>query len=258
MKKELVKEIFVLFIFICITLSSYTQNTLKTKKDTTHTDSVDKANVFVDDPFDDDPFGNISTIDIENVVKFNPIMALMGDIPFYYERKLTKVITAEVALGLTLYNYALLVWDITVEPNADIMDEKKSPGGSFRLGLRLFPFTYSEALQGWYLSPEFTVRSFNAKVSECDSLNGSSLGNYAVKEHRTLKDFRFLMGYQEVYSSSFVLDFYFGVGVRKHGGEIVNCIRDIDVSPIKYRTIEEPVSRVGPLLLMGLKVGFGF
>ncbi|MBN4051273.1 hypothetical protein JYU16_00505 [bacterium AH-315-M05] len=240
-KKKL--KILASITFTVIFGSSYGQ-VLKTESDTVKTT---KIVVFAETDYFED-----SKSDIKNAIKINPLLLIFGDMPIYYERKLSEKFSVEVGIGITFRNYFrdLLFFDF------DDTDIKIKTNISFRGGMRYFAASNGEAISGAYLAPEFAYLKYSKDVSKLDPQTGETTQSYLPEEIQ-YTDFKLIFGYQSLeWAEDFFFDLYIGIGVRKSAEQLVK--REYDSQTNLYKNWIESDNKTKPLIPLGVKISYGF
>jgi hypothetical protein len=247
MKKSIV---YLALVFTFFAEIAYAQRVLKV--DSTNTT---KMNVFDSHQyFDENPAGSF-----KNVIKINPLLIMFGEIPIYYERKITKKLSAEIALGVTLRNY-FLDFNLEDDYSGDVYKENQKTNTSFsyRAALRLYPSSSEEAVIGYYFSPEFLYRKYVISYPYLD-MNQNPTDIY-YDGYTVQSDFKLVFGYQDYIDNNIIFDYYIGVGMRQQARKHLSTEEFYDSNSGSYQYYSEikSASKSVPTISMGLKVGFGF
>ena len=197
-----------------------------------------------------------TAIDSKNHIKINPALAFSGDIPLYYERVINRKFSVEVGVGVTLRNYVQDVFDLV--DDIDPATRKTRIGYSGRATLRYFPDPYYPAPIGWYFFAQVQYKLFENWAKDCDPLTGKSNSNL-LPESKVLTDLRLGFGMQEMLAGErFIIDYYFGLGLRFKETEILICEEQETNPTPKYISFIEKKPETLPNLALGLKLGFRF
>ncbi len=189
----------------------------------------------------------------KNVIKINPLDAISGSFPIYFERVLSNKFSVEVGVGLT----ATSEWNITINQelfeNSDYEGFHKGKTGlMFKIGARYYAGRGDDAPEGTYFALEYQTKNY--KFDAYPIVNGSRFQGALVESSVSNTDLiRILFGYQsEGSSSNFVWDPYIGIGWRKHtfNGwyEEENTSNAIFGEKSEYK----------PIFLIGFKMGIRF
>ncbi len=240
----------------------------KAQKDTSSPASKNKINVFGSDSVN--VFGGYKSKSknspIKNIIKFNPLLFINGDIPIYYERVVNKFMTFEVAPGLTYHDF----WgDIYNEAQTDTFftlpyepNTQYKVGYSFKADVKFFPGK-DNLLDGFYLSPEVGYRHYSANYANYDS-SGNLLSTY-LPGHTNVLDFKAIVGheYESDNVDDFMWDIYVGLGVRYisavyyEEGQGPNAFNAYGYSYQTYDTRMKTLSEWMPTVYLGVKIGIG-
>jgi hypothetical protein len=179
----------------------------------------------------------------QNLFKLSPLEAFSGDISFYYERILTRDVSAEIGLGVTTSDYLSIFTD-----DLNYSDRTSKIGTSFGLGLRYYPFRASE---DFYFAPEFKYRYYH------NSYTPSSSSMLLSDESRSVSNFRITIGYVYFFDEKIFIDYYGGLGLAavretSYGSPIY------DGATQTYQYNRSTNSQVKAKLTLGIKFGFVF
>jgi hypothetical protein len=191
---------------------------------------------------------------IENiqVYKFAPLSMLDGEILFGYERQLTAKGSFDVELGPTISQIGFGV-------NGHIGNSfEPEVGAQSGLGIvlgaayRYYPLEETEALNRFYVSPQFRYKLYNHTVQDYSGfISDVARGNEAMA------NFFFNVGYQTWMSNTFSLDFYFGVGIGHYSSRDYYAESIFNGNDWEYRWQETVSSGARYVLNAGVKVGIG-
>lgn len=190
---------------------------------------------------------------VKNVLKFNPLLFLRGEIPIYYERALSHRLSAEVAAGVTTRNY--LGGDFTGDTPDDFSAGTHIlPRLAAHIGFRWY-FTDDIEPQGTYLQGEFAYLDHSKDISMKDSTG--RLTDNTLRDQSIYNDVRLYFGYQRLSSTNnWLFDAYCGVGFRNRTITQVNERLNLVERDWSY-TVEESHDNV-PAFFLGVKIGYGF
>lgn len=170
----------------------------------------------------DQYFGGYQTVN--NVVKMNPLLIFTGDIPLYYERKLTENISAEGAIGVTTRNYLRELWDYASNP---FYTEKQAysfddiigkVGFSLRLAGRYYPASDVSAPHEFYFGPSIDFRRYNYAVPMAEEDPSTGELRFSLYEemngNRSFTDVKIMFGYSDFFEKNLMVEYYGGIGMR--------------------------------------------
>ncbi len=241
--KRISISLLLVLIFVTVNTRTYSQ---VFKADTSNSTRVSIFNA----PSDAYQFETANNEDYKYAVKINPLLILSGDIPFYFEYKLTKKLSAEVAAGPTIRNFWLEAFNEDLYGSAPVNSNKI--GRSLRAALRFYPSNSDEAIVGYYFAPEIMIRRFYSGTQFNDySTNPTTLRDYVLETNQT--DFKMVFGYQDSFDSNLIIDYYVGFGLRNSEKDVV----DYDSNSTTYLSVSKEKG-VNPTFTLGLKLGFGF
>ncbi|RZL34304.1 MAG: hypothetical protein EOP00_31830 [Pedobacter sp.] len=155
MKQKLQISFFSVMFSFC---SAYAQKSTEVKKDSVTRNTTTTIIITQENAQTYFPKKNVNQ---KNAIKLNPILALNGDLPIYFERVISDKISFEIGAGPTVQNFVQNFLDNDMEEVQDLDDERTySYGYSFMADLRFYPADNSYALDGFYFSPEFRHRLY--------------------------------------------------------------------------------------------------
>jgi len=187
--------------------------------------------------------------EVYNLIKVNPLLIFNGDIPIYYEHRLSDNVSVEAGIGITHLDY--IYEGFRFDENLENFDAGRIAklGYSLRAGLKFYPSNYTHALDEFYIGPEIRFKHYNTEIS----IQGST--NKIYPEYRTIVDFKISGGYIYYITDRVMFDFYGGIGLRSKR----ESRAQIDTSGPITITIPPSLQRSTlPALALGIKVGFGF
>lgn len=209
---------------------------------------VDTSNTARVRIFNSDQYFSPVSDQYKHAIKINPLLIAFGDIPVYYEHRISTKLSLEGSLGLTMRNYMAALTD------DDMLREKDQNlstfGYSTRIALRFYPSSSDDAIIGYYFAPEIMYRKYNNTVNEFD--NGISTTTVDLK--KTQMDYKLIFGYQDYFDNNILIDYYLGVGVRKIYEEKGSYDYNSSLNNLEI----EKVSGYVPAATLGVKLGFGF
>jgi len=136
--------------------------------------------------FDD---GRISNA--KNVIKFNAISIITGDLPIYYERIINRQISIEAGIGLLLPYYGY-----EFPKNPDGNQYVSDPDGGYSIWIHP-KYYYGRAPEDGYFGLQYRRRSYKE--------NGFNI---------VYTDYTVNYGFQYYFGSRYVMDINFGLGIR--------------------------------------------
>ena len=190
---------------------------------------------------------------VKNVLKFNPLLFLRGEVPIYYERALSHRLSAELAAGVTTRNY--LGGDITGDTPDDFSAGTRILTRlAAHVGFRWY-LTDDIEPQGTYLQGEFAYIDHSKDISKKDSTG--RITDNTLRDQSIYNDVRLYFGYQRLSSTNnWLFDAYCGVGFRNRSITQVNERLNLVERDWSY-TVEESHDNV-LVPFVGVKIGYGF
>jgi hypothetical protein len=247
------------FLFLAIILAIFSVDAsaqTKKKKPVKKTETSKSSEVQVFDEGDDkDFFDSKKNKEIRNTLKINPLAALVGDMPLYYERVLSPKFSVEAGVGLTLKSRlgSSLATEIGfggTDLGDNVVTDKSLIGPYYSIALRYFPTSRSNTIpEGLYFSLASRYRKYSFDIH----LDNESLPFDDKQSKVTQLDLgRITVGYVWM-SDKFTSEIFGGFGVRKVtiDTHFYNAANNYAIEPLSksYQT---------PALIVGYRLGFGF
>ena len=171
-----------------------------------------------------------------NVIKTNPLAALVGQNPLTGELKLMyeRAIGSKMAgfIGISYNTKGVLKLEQLIPDTIDQFKTGKINGYRIQAGYKFYLTKFSIPVKGFYVAPHFSYN--NSKINILSDRYSYFRG--------TLFNINALTGYQFIAGGSFAFDIFTGLGYKSNTWEIFNKEGELVGSPNKS----------------GLKVSFGF
>lgn len=187
-----------------------------------------KVKVFTDDDdyFDDGGRGSGG----DNLIKVDPVLILVGEVPLFYERRINDFLSLEIGAGPTLA-HELTIFSGDFFSVLDGSYELYPEGATTELGLtyslsaRLYPLADGDA-EGVYLGPTYHYKDFRFLYPLIDQ-NG-----FPTEDGSRLKwkynDYLVQGGYQYEFWDNLYVDTYLGFGLRNKTLDVIQMTYDDD------------------------------
>ncbi|MBK0404223.1 DUF3575 domain-containing protein [Adhaeribacter sp. BT258] len=185
-------------------------------------------------------------------IKMNPLLLLQGDIPVYIEQKVAKKLTIELGLGMTYDN--VITDALDPDHYSESTQKENLMGYSIAAGLRYYPSSTYETMEGYYFAPEIRYRQYKSIANQYleETID--------VKQGRDLTDFKLGFGYVDFIEDRIFIDMYTGIGMRNR--KYHNMVRDGETVYNGTTTVETyevwNENKMVPLFSLGAKIGFAF
>ncbi len=183
----------------------------------------------------------------KNLIKLSPLEAFSGDLTMYYERVLTKNLSGEVGLGITIDDYLSTLLD-NLDYEYDYDQRNALIGTSFGLGIRYYPY---EASEEFYFAPEFKYRYYHNTYTP-NSQNTS----LSFEESSKLANFRLTVGYVHFFEKNIFIEGFAGLGIGMVSTTYYSSVYNNDTNTDDY--IRNSIRKPKPKLALGVKFGFAF
>lgn len=188
----------------------------------------------------------------DQVLKFAPLSMFDGELLFAYERQLTAKGSFDLELGPTISKISFGVPGHVGNSFEPSVGETSGMGAVFGAAYRYYPLDETEALNRFYVSPQFRYKFYTHSVQDY-----SSFAPGVQKGNETMANFFFNFGYQSWLSETFSLDFYFGMGIGNYTSRDYYVENFFNGTDWEYRWVEDARSGARYVLNAGIKVGIG-
>jgi len=190
-------------------------------------------------------------------VKTDLFSFVSGEFPIIGEYRFAKNFSAEISAGLTygIYeNYGL--FDEEYDGEGTTFETKAAMGNSFRGGIKYYPSSDFDAIEGWAFGIQFFSRTNNRSYETVD-YNDIDLSGETDSRNKT--GLALTISKQSFSDSNISFEWLLGIGFAKTNHEFIteNYVTDPDTgennSYLKENTVEETV----PNIQLGFRLGFG-
>lgn len=186
------------------------------------------------------------------VYKFAPLNLFDGEILFGYERQLTAKGSFDVELGPTISKVSTGVPGHIGNSMEPSIGESSGMGIVTGVAYRYYPLDGTEALNRFYVSPQFRFKVYNHTVQDYSGFIPD-----VKRGNETMANFFFNFGYQSWLSKTFSLDFYLGVGIGNYTSRDFYAVSYYNGTEWEYNWEQEDNSGARYVLNAGIKVGIG-
>jgi len=186
------------------------------------------------------------------VFKFAPFNLLGGEILFGYERQLGLKGSFDVELGPTISKIGFGLTSHIGSGFGPEVGELSGMGVVLGIAYKYYPLDETEALNRFYVSPQFRYKVYNHRVQDFSNfVAGTQKGN------QTNANFLFNFGYQSWLSETFAIDMYMGVGIGMRTQTDWRFEEFYANNEWQYRWVEQYSTGARYIFNAGIKVGIG-
>lgn len=187
---------------------------------------------------------------VATAIKINPPLFFRGELPVYFEQKITGNLSVEAAYSMTRRDLFSGTFDHDLD---DLSRQVEIESGSgYKFAVRYY-LEASEELHGYYISAEYAAREYKKYFFQEDTLGLVTTDK--VLDKRQISEYKLIFGSQNLsYFSNFFFDIYTGIGWREKDFQEVHR-ENVGIVPSHYQidTAGENIS-----FYVGLKIGIGF
>lgn len=199
---------------------------------------------------DDDSNNKEYTPEFRHMIKISPLMYFNGDFPIFYELRLGKNTSFEVALGITHKDF---INEIRDEANnngfsSSYYNETRENqfGNSFRAAFKYWPSKYGALDEGFYFSPELLFRNYKSSFYT-ENTSSTKVETNFYNQERIVKELRLLAGWVYYLDDNVFFEYFVGVGLADVNTKYsLNGAKSPDLNSQKSK----------PNYILGAKLGF--
>ncbi len=184
---------------------------------------------------------------VQKAAKIDPVLLMRGELSIFYEWRLAQHFSVEGGAGITYIDFLYETFENGARflPDADeARDVQFHTGISLRLQPRYFPSRYQTAIEGFYIAPTYSYRTWNMTYYV-----NNGLVSFPHEVKREWNEFRLQIGDQDCDPYSVVFtEWYLNVGVQFRNDDSVFS------RGVTAEILHENYSRV--VLGAGIKIGF--
>jgi hypothetical protein len=250
MRKNL--QLLLILFLIFSSADVFSQKAKAKKKDNRKSDTKE-VQVFGEE--NEDYFSDQKGVASYNIIKINPLVAIVGDFPIYYERVLNKHFALEVSAGATLRpRFALSLNDLSEESDYTNLDPRIGYMGG--ADLKYYPSRNDDAPDGFYMSIGTRYKKYQALSYGFDEIGVPLTGLPTIKTPLTVTDLvRVSAGSGNIYDN-FFSEYFFGFSLRKRVNSVAFPIADPNTGLVSTQLSN--TRRLVPAFFVGVKIGFSF
>lgn len=182
-------------------------------------------------------------------VKTDLLSFVSGELPIIGEYRVGKKFGAEVSLGAT---YGILDLSDYVDEEGSTFETKSKFGTSFRAGMKYYPSSDYDAIEGWAFGLQFFTRT-NKKEYVADSYYDVDVT--FGEDSRTKTGLALTISKQVFGDSNISFEYLIGLGFAKVKHDFLTSAYDSNNS--NYILIPNSTSETVPNLQLGCRIGFG-
>jgi len=233
MKKSILSIFLVLFAFSFVNAQEtvYVLKDKKTKKNRINTDR---------------------TVEHMNVLKYDPLQTITGEVKFSFERVLSQKTSLEVSLGPTLDGLS----SFRAFNGFSFVSEGRL-GMVAELGYRFYPLDDTPALNRLYVSPVVGWKIYNSRFNPDDNFYP---GLESEDFNRQRGFFTFNIGMQSWLAKSFSIDYYagFGLAMLRENNFFISEIYNPETEIFETSLVKNSFNSNVFQFKLGVKVGIGW
>lgn len=182
----------------------------------------------------------------QNILKLGINEIFFGDVSVYYERVLTKKLSAEVGSGIVFRDFIKDFFQEVPKSQSD----KLLLGPSINLKCKYYPYIPGESL---YFSSDFKFRKYRTQYTTT-SVSGNNILTFNEFEQRSI--FRFGLGFIQYVDQHLTIDYFTSIGLT--GVLNKNIVPVFDQNTNDYTYLTDQFRDVLLHFTAGLKIGYRF
>lgn len=193
------------------------------------------------------------TVEHINVVKYDPLQSIVGEVKFSFEHVISDKTSFEIGLGPTLDG----ITSIRFFDDFGSFNQEGRIGYVAELGYRFYPLDDNPALNRLYISPVAGYKLYNSNLNP-DQNFYPNLSDKTSQSHRGY--FTFNIGIQSWLAKQFSVDYYagFGLAMLLNDNFFIDENFDPNTGNLDYKW-ENNISRNNVFQFkLGVKFGIGW
>jgi hypothetical protein len=202
-------------------------------------------------------FSDTKGISAYNIVKINPIGAIFGDFPIFFERVIHPNVGLEILAGATLRpRYALPFNDLNIDSETlGSIDAKIGFMGGFEL--KYYPGRNDDAPDGFYMSIGSRYKKYNLLSYGYDEYGVALKGKPNFKTPLIVTDLVRVSAGTGNIRDNFFTDYFFGFALRSRNNTRAEAyVPDENTGLVATRLLND--KKLVPAFFIGFKLGFSF
>lgn len=186
-----------------------------------------------------------------NRIAVDPLGILVGEIPIYYERRLSNKLSVEPMVGITHSDYAFSIFNFDFIQNTGNRSAKF--GYMFGTALKFYPSSETYALEGAFFGLDVRYKVYLTDLENTCSTSGAS----TFPEMRSVFDGKLIGGYSWLFSDAVTIEAFGGIGIRSQAIDGYICTDGSGSVPVTtFAKYDDSVERLA--FSFGVKIGFVF
>lgn len=192
-------------------------------------------------------------------IKTDIFSALSGEFPVIAEYRFAKKISAEASAGLTygIYpNFGYLT-NQEYEGEGSTYEGKAAMGSSFRGGIKFYPSSDYDAIEGWSFGVQLFSRTNNREYTNDDF--SPEFDMVGKKDSRNKTGVALTIAKQVFWDSNISFEYLLGIGFAsiKHDFYKSVSLYDSATDTYTYAVVPETIKETVPNFQLGCRIGFG-
>lgn len=193
-------------------------------------------------------------------VKTDLFSFVSGEFPIIAEYRFAKKLSAEVSAGLTYGLYENFgIFNEDYEGDGITFETKPAMGSSFRGGIKFYPSSDYDAIEGWAFGLQIFSRKNNREYADDNYGYSGTLDFSGEKDSRTKTGIALTISKQIFWDSNISFEYLIGIGMASVNHEYMteNGIYDPNTGDTNYSLVKNSNKETVPNIQLGCRIGFG-
>lgn len=192
-------------------------------------------------------------------VKTDIFSYISGEFPVIAEYRFAKKLSVEASAGITYGLYENFgIFDDGYTGDGSTFTTKAAMGTAFRGGIKFYPSSDYDAIEGWSFGLQLFSRTNNREYTN-ESYNSTNYNIIGEKDSRTKSGLALTIAKQVFWDSNISFEYFLGIGFAsvKHDFLTENYEYDSGTGNYTYYLKPNSVKETIPNFQLGCRIGFG-
>jgi len=183
-----------------------------------------------------------------------------GEFPIIAEYRFAKKLSAEVSAGLTFGLYDNFgIFNEGYDGDGSYFDSKPAMGSSFRGGVKFYPSSDYDAIEGWAFGLQVFSRKNNREYTTDNYGYSGTIDFSGEKDSRTKTGIALTISKQIFWDSNISFEYLIGIGIASVNHEYIteNGVYDPGTGNTNYSLVKNSNKETVPNIQLGCRIGFG-
>lgn len=179
-------------------------------------------------------------------IKTDLLAAVVGELPIIVEYRIARKFSVEASAGIT---YAILPNSLFFDDEDDFFDTKAALGSAFRAGIKYYPSSDYDAIEGWGFGIQIFTKTNNREYG------GDNIALEGKKDSKVKTGAAITISRQIFRDSNISLEWLMGFGLAN--SERTHFVEEYNDVTQNSEVIEKQTTKSAPSIQLGFRIGFG-